>query len=64
MFGLVRGQLDTRRINGGNRLEFFWEGQCELDEVSGWLALKGESNAEGRLFIHLGDESGIQLEKA
>lgn len=65
VFGLVRGQLDVRRLNRGTRLEFSWEGQCEFDEMSGrgWLELKDERSAEGRIFIHLGDESGFLLEK-
>ena len=37
----------------------------EGDAVSGrgWLTLMNTNTAEGRLFIHLGDDSAIRLER-
>ena len=65
VFGTVRGDLDARKPSG-NRLEFSWAGQCEFDEMNGrgWLELEQNGVAEGRIFIHFGDESDIRLEKA
>lgn len=65
VFGTVTGEIDSRQRDGGKRMEFSWEGQCEGDQMNGrgWLERKGGDVAEGRLFVHLGDESAIKLEK-
>lgn len=65
VFGTTTGEIDSRQSDGGKHLEFSWEGQCEGDQMSGrgWLEMKTADTAEGRLFMHLGDESGIKLEK-
>jgi hypothetical protein len=61
-FGLVQGELDGRieMIGGHARLEFSWSGSDENDEVSGrgWMQVAGDT-AEGRIFIHQGDDSGF-----
>jgi hypothetical protein len=61
-FGLVQGELDGRIevIGGHPRLEFSWSGSDENDEVAGrgWLQVTGDE-AEGRIFFHLGDDSGF-----
>ncbi|MGB7755882.1 MAG: hypothetical protein WBL23_07440 [Salinisphaera sp.] len=64
-FGAVTGAIDARYTEGGRRVDFSWEGHDEGDDVSGrgWLCLIDEETAEGRLFIHLGDDSAIRLKR-
>lgn len=61
-FGLVQGDLDARvsGVDGVARVEFSWSGFDENDPKSGrgWLDVTGDQ-AEGRIFIHLGDDSGF-----
>ena len=61
-FGLVQGDLDARlsAADGVARAEFSWSGADENDPVSGrgWFVVTGDQ-AEGRFFIHLGDDSGF-----
>jgi hypothetical protein len=61
-FGLVQGDLDGRVdvTNGVVRLEFSWSGFDENDPMSGrgWMRVDGDQ-AEGRIFIHLGDDSAF-----
>lgn len=61
-FGLVQGDLDARVgiVDGVARVEFSWSGFDENDTVSGrgWMVMAGDQ-AEGRFFIHLGDDSGF-----
>lgn len=61
-FGLVQGDLDARvsSVDGVARVEFSWSGADENDPISGrgWMAVAGDQ-AEGRIFIHLGDDSGF-----
>ncbi len=61
-FGLVQAELDGRMetVGGASRFEFTWNGFDENDPVSerGWLRVAG-NQAEGRIFIHLGDDSGF-----
>jgi len=65
VFGMVRGEIDARVHPSGERLEFSWEGICEGDHMCGrgTLELRQPGIAEGRLFIHYGEESGIRLER-
>jgi len=65
VFGMVRGEVDARVLPGEEMLEFSWEGICEADHVCGRgkLELREPAVAEGRLFIHYGEESGLRLEK-
>lgn len=62
-FGLVRGWIDHRldMRDGRPCLEFSWEGSDEMDPASGrgWVVLNDEGVIEGKLFFHLGDESGF-----
>ena len=59
-FGLVQGELEGRvSLTGGvARVAFSWSGFDENDPVSGrgWLDVTGDQ-AQGRIFIHLGDDS-------
>ena len=66
-FGLVQAQLDGKLESADtlSRLAFSWSGFDENDPVNGrgWLSATGDQ-AEGRIFIHLGDESGFKAERA
>jgi len=65
-FGLVQGELDGRVEPNGDatRFEFSWSGFDENDPMTGrgWLQVIGDQ-AEGRIFIHLGDDSGLKAER-
>lgn len=65
--GLVQGDLDARvRVTAGvARLEFSWSGFDENDPMSGrgWLEVTGDQ-AQGRIFIHQGDDSGFTAIRA
>ena len=60
-FGLVTGRLDGEVVKlwKTERFEFTWEGQDEMDPVSGsgWLKMSTPDRVAGRLKIHLGDSS-------
>lgn len=62
-FGLVQGKLDGRVEPNGDatRFEFSWSGFDENDPMTGrgWLQVIGDQ-AEGRIFMHLGDDSGLK----
>jgi hypothetical protein len=62
-FGLVSGSIDGRyRGNSGIAgVEFTWEGQDEMDAISGrgWATLESDNLLKGMLFFHGGDESGF-----
>ena len=66
-FGLVQAQLDGKieSASASSRLAFSWSGFDENDPVNGrgWFNSTGDQ-AEGRIFIHLGDESGFKAERA
>lgn len=66
-FGLVQAQLDGKIESRGSssQLAFSWSGFDENDPVNGrgWFTAIGDQ-AEGRIFIHLGDESGFKAERA
>ena len=59
-FGAVQGYIDYRIETWGDleRLEFSWEGNDEMDPVSGrgWAEIKGDE-LHGRLYFHMGDDS-------
>ncbi len=51
--------------DGKPAVEFTWDGHDEMDPAQGrgWMVLDG-NELTGRLFIHLGDDSGIVLNRA
>jgi hypothetical protein len=63
VFGAVKGWLDCRftERDGLPFVEFSWEGLSEGDSVCGrgWASLQSDGNLEGRLFIHLSDDSAF-----
>lgn len=62
-FIVVRGWLDCRPVerDGKAGVEFSWSGDDEGDETSGrgWAALIDDETVEGRIFFHMGMESGF-----
>lgn len=66
-FGLVQGDIDARVgvVDGVARVEFSWSGVDENDPVNGrgWLDVAGDQ-AQGRIFIHLGDDSAFTAVRA
>ena len=65
-FGLVQGEIDHRieKFDSNERLEFSWKGKDEKSSVSGrgWAIIK-RGILEGRIYFHLGDDSGFQAER-
>ena len=65
-FGYVQGQIDYRldERDGKPAVEFTWDGHDEMDPAQGlgWMVLEGDE-LKGRLFVHLGDDSGIVLKR-
>ena len=64
--GAVHGDLDYRLAPSQDteRLAFFWEGEDEMDPVSGrgWALIK-DGQLQGRIYFHEGDDSGFVAEK-
>ena len=67
-FGLVSGYLDgyIEVVSGKERFVFTWEGQDEMDPVtgSGWMKLKSEDEVVGLIKLHLEDRSGFSARRA
>ena len=65
-FGLVQGAIDFRieQFGSKDRLEFSWVGDDEGSSVSGrgWAVMK-HGIMEGRIYFHLGDDSGFKAIK-
>jgi hypothetical protein len=65
-FLAVTGGLDFRRaLAGGAGVEFSWEGIDEGDQVSGRgsAALQDDGSLHGRIYFHLGDDSGFRAQR-
>jgi hypothetical protein len=64
-FGFIaaRGEMDRRAVerDGRPRVELSWEGNDECDPASGrgWAVLEEDGSLCGRIFFHLGDDSGF-----
>jgi len=67
-FGLVSGYLDgyIERSSGDDRFAFTWEGQDEMEPMtgSGWMKLHGDNEVEGMINLHLGDRSSFKAKRA
>jgi len=52
--------------DGRPLVEFTWEGEDDCDPRCGrgWAAVHADGTLRGRLFIHLGDDSGFVAERA
>src|SRR5262249_27778412 len=66
-FGYVHGSMDCREgaRDGQPAVEFSWEGNAEMDAVSGrgWAGLDGDE-LHGMIFFHGGDESEFTARRA
>ncbi len=66
-FGAVQVDMDCRIVKAGDaeRLEFSFEGSDEGDPVSGrgWALVQG-SEMTGRIYFHLGDDSGFKATRS
>jgi hypothetical protein len=66
-FGLVQGDIDARvaDVESVARVEFSWSSADENDPMCGrgWMVVTGDQ-AQGRLFIHLGDDSAFTAVRA
>lgn len=60
-FGLVSGQISGGFVKDGDgeRFKFTWEGSDEGECVSGdgWIRVKDDENAEGKIRFHSGEIS-------
>jgi hypothetical protein len=60
--------MDCRETTRDGRpcVEFTWEGSDEGDQVTGrgWAALAEDGTLDGRIFFHLGDDSGFHAVRA
>jgi hypothetical protein len=63
-FGCVNASLDWRCDPGADRVDFTFEGNDEMDPVSGrgWAKIEGKQMV-GQIVFHLGDESGFKASK-
>ena len=65
-FGAVHGDFDyhIEPYQETARVEFSWEGEAEMDPVSGrgWAMIQ-DGQLQGRLYFHEGDASGFVAEK-
>lgn len=66
-FGLVSGYLDgyIEVGFGKEHFVFTWEGQDEMDPMtgSGWMELKDKNEVVGLIKLHLGDRSGFSARR-
>ena len=62
-FIAVQGEMDSREVERDGRpgMEFSWEGNDEGDPASGrgWAVLEEDGSLRGRIFFHLGHDSGF-----
>jgi hypothetical protein len=66
-FIAVRGWMDCRKtvLDHSPAVEFTWEGNDECDPASGrgWAVLQADGSLHGRLFFHMGDDSGFRASR-
>lgn len=67
LFGSVQGEMDCELVKGHLECEmaFSWQGNDEEDEASGrgWFKLTTQKMIEGRIFIHMGENSTFKAVK-
>ena len=63
-FIAVEGWIDLRPAEhlGPTGVEFSWEGQDDRDPASGrgWAVVSEDGSLNGRIFLHLGDDSAFR----
>ncbi|MBT3379311.1 MAG: hypothetical protein HN742_43155 [Lentisphaerae bacterium] len=66
-FGTVDAEIDSKegKLGHQSRLEFTFEGSAEMDPCSGrgWAVVDGEEMT-GRIYFHLGDDSGFKATRS
>jgi hypothetical protein len=66
-FVLVSGEIDGEIVEDGTdeRFEFTWGGndKCDPALASGWFRLKDKNSIEGRIKIHMGDNSAFSARR-
>jgi hypothetical protein len=62
-FGCVNGGLHCRKASA--RVEFTWEGNDEMDQVSGdgWAELQKDGSIKGEIRFHNGDDSTFKARR-
>ena len=64
-FITVQGEMDCREMEQDGRpgVEFSWEGndECDPASVRGWAVPRKDGSLRGRIFFHLGDDSGYSV---
>ncbi len=65
VFGAVSANVDGGYCKETKRFEFSWEGMNDRDPVCGrgWFRLQSINKSSGKIFIHMGDESTIELQR-
>ena len=67
-FIAVQGYMDCRSgpTREDARVEFTWEGDDDGDRASGrgWAVLESDGSLRGRIYFHLGDDSGFRAVRA
>ena len=66
VFGAMKGFMDVRISTRTPFLEFSWQGVCEGDDYCGRGFFEFETPfvGAGKIFIHCGDESEVEIELA
>ncbi len=63
-FIAVEGYMDVKHADAAwrPRAEFTWEGDDDGTQASGrgWVELEPDGSVSGRIFFHLGDDSGFR----
>lgn len=64
----VEGWMDCRheQRDGHPHVEFSWEGHDDTDpaHVRGWATVANDGTLEGRIYFHMGDDSGFRAMEA
>ena len=65
-FIAVEGWMDVREVerDGSPGIEFSWEGNDEMDPATGrgWATDRPDRSLEGRIYLHMGDDSSFRAE--
>lgn len=61
-----RTLADREHRDGRPGVEFSWQGDDDGDPASGrgWAVLESDGSLRGRIYVHLGDDSGFHAMRA
>jgi uncharacterized protein YndB with AHSA1/START domain len=66
-FGYVHESMDyeIEKVDGKHRIVFSWDGQDELDPVSGrdWAVIESDESLYGKLAFHMGEKSWFKAKR-